>query len=90
MATTAHGTLTADQVETVTVEPGRNGVVVVNRNQSGVIWVRLDGQDPQPEGAGSYAVFAVREFFLGRDFAYKPLDLRMLTDEDRPYTVEAY
>lgn len=90
MAKTAHGSLTANQITTVDIEAGRDGIVVVNRNQEGVIWVRIDGTDPQIEGADSYAVFGVREFPLGRSKAYKSVQVRLLSDEPRAYTVEAY
>lgn len=91
VAATAHGTLTANEVKTVSVTAGRaGGVVVVNRNQQGVIWVRLDGISPVAEGAGSYAVFGAREFLLGRGAAFKQSNVSLLSDADRAYTVEGF
>jgi hypothetical protein len=90
MATTSHGALTANTVKQIELESGRGGIVVVNRTQEGIIWVRIDGQDPVPEGAGTYAVFGAREFPLTRNQQNYPIDVRMITDEDRAYTVEAF
>jgi hypothetical protein len=90
MAATDHGTLTADEIKTVTVTAGREGVVIVNRTQTGVIWVRIDGEDPAEEAADSYAVFGVREFPLSRTKAGLPMTIKMLSNADKTYTVEAY
>jgi hypothetical protein len=90
MAATAHGGLTANTVKSVLVECGRNGIVVVNRAQRGVIWVRIDGVDPVPETPGTYAVLGAREFDLTRSDTYYPLDVRMVADTELTYTVEAY
>lgn len=91
MAHTAHGVLTADQVTTVDIEAGRSGgIVVVNRNQEGVIWVRIDGVNPQVEGADSYAVFGAREFDLGRRQREQTTAVKLLSDADRSYTVEGF
>jgi hypothetical protein len=88
MAATSHGTLAANTVKTVTVEPGWNGIEVVNRDMTGVIWVRLDGQNPTIEGADSYAVFGARSFPLRRG-ASGSVTVRMISDAARKYTVEA-
>jgi len=91
MATTAHGTLNANEVASVAVESGRGGIVIVNRQQSGVIWVRLDGVDPQPEQPDTFAVYGAREFPVqSRRNQVIELDVRMLTDEAKQYSVEAY
>jgi hypothetical protein len=91
MAHTAHGVLTAGQVTTVDVEAGRSGgIVVVNRDQAGVIWVRLDGVNPQVEGVDSYAVFGAREFQLGRRQVEQSTSVKLLSDADRAYTVEGF
>lgn len=91
VAATAHGTLTANQVKTVSVTAGRNGgVVVVNRNQEGVIWVRMDGIAPAIEGAGSYAVFGTHEFDLGYRKMSQQVNVSMVSDANRTYTVEGY
>lgn len=87
MASTAHGTLTANTVKTVTVDPGWAGIVVVNRSMTGVIWVRLDGTNPAIEAADSYAVFGARSFRLGKRNA--PVTVKMLSADALKYTVEA-
>jgi hypothetical protein len=90
MAATAHGGLTADTIATVQVEAGRNGIVIVNRAQEGVIWVRIDGQDPMAEAPGTYAVFGAREFNLSRNQALGGITVKMITDAERTYSVEAF
>lgn len=91
MATTAHGTLEPNVVATVVVESGRGGIVIVNRQQSGVIWVRLDGVDPVAEGAGTFAVFGARDFGVQvRSGQVKAFEVRMLSDVAVQYSVEAY
>lgn len=91
MAATAHGTLTASTVKSVSVESGRGGVVIVNRQQTGVIWVRLDGVDPVAEGPGTFAVFATREFPASlRTRQVVAVEVRMLADAALKYSVEAY
>lgn len=90
MASTAHGVLTAGQTTSIDINAGREGIVIVNRAQQGVIWVRIDGEDPEPEGDDTYAVFGVREFPLTRRQALNPITVKMLSEADRAYTVEAY
>lgn len=90
MTATAHGSLTANTVKTVQIDSGRGGIVIVNRDQQGIIWVRIDGVDPQPETAGTYAVFGAREFALTRNQQAVPIDVRMVSDVTRKYSVEAY
>lgn len=90
MAKTAHGALTADQITTIEVEAGPTGVVVVNRALEGVIWVRIDGEDPVVEGADTYAVFGAREFAVGRRRSLSAITVKLLSDADRGYTVEGF
>lgn len=87
MPSTTHGTLTPNVVATATVDPGWIGIVVVNRTGSGVIWVRIDGQDPAPMGENSYAVLGVRSFMLRR--RNQPVTVRMIAGTALDYTVEA-
>lgn len=90
MASTQHGTLTADAVTTVTLRPGEEGIVVVNRDLAGAIWVRIDGQDPQIGGADSYVVLGAREFPLSRMTIQKQtITIKLISDSDRSFTVEA-
>jgi hypothetical protein len=90
MADTAHGTLTANVVTSLFVESGRGGVVIVNRDQAGTIWVRIDGADPVPEAADTYAVFGSRQFPQQRNSQETNINVRLISDTARKYTVEAY
>lgn len=87
---TAHGTLTAGSVTTVTIIPGEEGIVVVNRDLDGEIWVRLDNQDPAVGQNGSYVVIGAREFPMSRPDVRKGFtNVRLISDADRTYSVEA-
>ncbi len=86
MAATAHGTLTPDEVEAVTIEVNRFGFEVVNRTLSGAIWVRFDGVDPEVAGADSYVVLGARRFpFSG---SAKTIEVRLLSTDELDYSVE--
>lgn len=90
MASTAHGALTANTVASVTITPGSDGIVVVNRDQAGAIWVRIDGVDPTINGANSYIVLGAREFPIEwRNRTPGDVTVRMLSDQSRTYSVEA-
>lgn len=87
---TAHGTLTAGSVTTVTIVPGEEGIVVVNRDLDGELWVRLDNQDPAVGQAGSYVVIGARVFPMARPDVRKGItNVRLIADADRAYSVEA-
>lgn len=86
MAATAHGTLTANQVETVYIDVGYSGFEVINRTRSGVIWVRYDGEDPAPGAAGSFTVLGARSFPTWRRGS---IEVRLISDDARDYSVEA-
>jgi hypothetical protein len=62
MAYAASGTLTGGAVTTVTVTATADGVEVINRTQTGEIWVRLDGTDPTVAGADCFVVLGARLF----------------------------
>lgn len=62
MANAKSGTLTANAVTSITVSADGLGIQVVNRTQTGVIWVRLDGVDPVAAADSNYAVLGVRHF----------------------------
>jgi hypothetical protein len=90
VASTAHGTLTANVVASVPVAPGSAGIVVVNRDQTGSIWVRIDGTDPSIGGAGSYVVLGAREFPMTRKQVQAgTVTVKMISSAARAYTVEA-
>jgi hypothetical protein len=91
MARAVHGTLAPNVVATENIEIGRGGIVVVNRAQTGVIWVRIDGIDPVPEADDTYAVFGAREFpsqLWTRHLIV--IEVRLISDEALAYSVEAY
>ena len=90
MARTAHGTLAANVVTSVTVDSGWGRIVVINRQQSGVIWVRLDGIDPVPEGPDTFAVFGAREFTHRPNTQRSTFEVLMFSDNIREYSVEAF
>lgn len=87
MAATVHGTLTADEVTTVMVHPGSAGIEVINRDLTGVIWVRVDGVDPVPMGAGTFAVLGSRTFPLRR--RGQAVAVKLVAEVDRAFSVEA-
>lgn len=90
MASTAHGTLTANTVTSVSITPGSGGVVVVNRDQAGAIWVRIDGQDPALFGNNSYVVLGARDFPMSRAQRQRgDVVVKLLSDTARTYSVEA-
>lgn len=87
---TAHGTLTAGTVTTVSIVPGEEGVVIVNRDLDGEIWVRLDNVDPAVGQDGSYVVIGAREFPMARREILKgQTNVRMISDASRAFSVEA-
>jgi hypothetical protein len=85
MARAAHGTLTPGQVAQVTISAGWAGIEIVNRSLHGTIWVRFDGQDPQPEGEDSFCVLGARSFLLRGN----GITVRLLSDEALKFSVEA-
>lgn len=90
MASTAHGTLEAGTVTTVKIRPGEEGIVVLNRDLTGTIWVRIDGQDPGVGAADSYVVIGAREFPMSRTAVRKgEVTVTLLSDAARSYSVEA-
>lgn len=86
MPNSEHGTITAGQVTTVTVDANYTGVEVVNRDLTGEIWVRLDGQDPAPRTAGSFVVLGARKFPHGGLLG--PAEVRLTSEVDRNFSVE--
>ena len=81
------GTLTQAQVEDVEITDAHpDGITVINRSQTGAIWVRLDGPDPEVEGDNSHPVLGVRYFPAPR--AQQAVTVKLLSDEALDYTVE--
>jgi hypothetical protein len=85
MAATAHGTLTADAVSTVTIRPGRNGIEVINRSLTGTLWVRVDGGTPTVAGADTYAVLGARSFSPKRP----TMTVKLISADALDFSVEA-
>jgi hypothetical protein len=84
----AHGALTANQITEVVVRPGPDGLDVVNRSQTGVIWVTIDGSDPAPLASNSFACIGVRTFAM-RVRHQDDVTVKMIADSALNYTVEA-
>jgi hypothetical protein len=90
MAKTTHGTLSANSVASVSITPGYEGIVVVNRTLSGEIWVRIDGVDPGVGADGSYVVIGAREFPMSlSDVRKGTINVRLVSDAVRQFSVEA-
>lgn len=90
MASTAPGVLTANEVTVVTLAPGFGGLVVVNRSQSGEIWVTINGDEPEVAGEGSYCVLGARDFPLTRyRLQQGPVTVKLISSEALAFTVEA-
>jgi hypothetical protein len=86
VAATAHGTLTANTVTSVTVTADTDGLQVVNRSKTGAIWVRIDGGTPAVAGADSFVVLGVRSFSIRIKGA---LTVKLISDDALDYSVEA-
>ena len=84
MANAKSGTLVASTVSTVTVSADGRGIQVVNRTQTGVIWVRLDGVDPAAAADENFAVLGVRHFPTRTG----SIEVRMISADALAYTVE--
>lgn len=84
MANAKSGTLTISTVATVTVTADGNGIQIVNRSQTGTIWVRLDGVDPVAAADDNYAVLGVRHFPTRTG----AISVRLLSTAALDYSVE--
>ncbi len=90
MPSTSHGVLTANQVSTLTIDPGIGGLVIVNRSLEGAIWARIDGQNPVAGAPDSYVILGAREFPLSRRVLQAgAVTVKLISDSARAYTVEA-
>lgn len=84
MANSKSGTLTGSVVTTVTVIADGLGIQVVNRSQTGTIWVRLDGVDPVAAADDTYAVLGARHFVTHTG----AVQVRLLSTAALDYSVE--
>lgn len=91
--TVAHAksaTLTISTVDRVTVTdayPG--GIEVINRSQSGTIWVRFDGVDPTVGGDNCHPVLGARFFENPWADRAENIQVRLISDAALAYTVES-
>lgn len=85
MAIAKSGTLTANTVKTETVSTDYQGIVVVNRDQTGEIWVRIDGTDPTVGGADCFVVLGARQFATEGSGS---ITVKMISTSAIRYTVE--
>lgn len=96
------GTLTASAVASVDIttltryvgidwDGISDGIWVINRSQSGQIWVRLDGEDPTVAGDDCYVVLGARFFpnpkARGGD-AGEAVTVKLISSAALDYTVE--
>jgi len=84
--TAQSGTLTANVTTTVNITDAYPAVLVVNRSQTGTIWVRLDGVNPTVAGANCRPVLGARSF--GINPYERPTSVRLIADTALDYTVE--
>ena len=82
-----NGTLTASTVATVTVSDAFPGINIVNRSQTGTIWVTLDGSTPTVAGANCYPVLGVRYFNVAGPHA-TAVTVKLISSSALDYTVE--
>jgi hypothetical protein len=83
------GTLTAGgPATTVVVGMIRDGVTVINRSQTGELWVRLDGQDPTVAGDDCFVVLGARTF-TPPDIDWA-MEIRMISSQALNYSVESH
>lgn len=60
MARISHGTLTANAVTSVTLDPCNSQVTIINRTRSGEIYFTVDGTDPTIGGNNSFVCLGTR------------------------------
>ncbi len=90
MPAASHGVLTPDQITSVQVDAGPDGVVVVNRSLTGTIWVTVDGSDPDDSAANSFSVLGARDFQFSRYRRQSgPIVVKLIAGEALAYSVEA-
>lgn len=90
MALTHPGTLTADQAVTVEIDNHGGWVEVVNRSQTGEIWVRVDGEDATVAGEDCYLVLGSRRLAVPVAVTlYQAAAVSLIASDALDYTVEA-
>lgn len=87
MPMSAHGSLTANQIAQAVITPGPDGLDVVNRSQTSVIWCTIDGSDPVIAGAGTFACIGVRTFAMSTAHQ-RTVTVKMIADTGLNYSVE--
>lgn len=89
MAVSEHGTLTANVVKTVSITdawPG--GIEVINRSQTGEIYVTLDGTTPTVGGADTFVVLGSRYFGNDR-IGDDTVTVKLISSAALAYSVES-
>lgn len=83
------GTLTPDEVATVTItDCESDGIEIINRSQNGTIWYRIDGENPVIEGEGSHPVLGSRRIDNPWALNAHTVEIRLISDSALAYTVE--
>lgn len=66
-----------------------DGIYVVNRSQTGQIWVRLDGTDPTVAGDDCFVVLGARYFPNPWSAAAENVTVKLISNAALDYTVES-
>lgn len=90
MARSVSGTLTEDQVEEVTLTGVTGaGIEIINRSQTGTIWYRCDGGDPEPGADNSHPVLGSRRVDNPFGLRAGTVVVKLISDAALDFTVEA-
>lgn len=82
------GTLTPNTVASVPITDAYpDGLWVINRSQTGEIWVRLDGQNPTVAGDDCFVVLGAR-YFPATTIGREAVTVRLISTLALTYTVE--
>ena len=81
------GTLAPNVVTSVVVGSGYPGVTVLNRSQTGEIWVRLDGTDPVVAADDTFVVLGARYFDTSLPHV-SPVTVKLISIAALNYSVE--
>lgn len=90
MARSVSGTLTPDEVTTVTLTGvGAEGIEIINRSQTGTIWYRVDGGTPAVGGDNSHPVLGARRVDNPYSVDAKSVVVKLISADALDYTIEA-
>jgi hypothetical protein len=92
MNKSAHGTLVANTVTTVSLTeagwPVAASILVINVSGGTPIYVRMDGTDPAVKGADSRVVIDFRSFASNEDGNANATDVRLISAAAVDYSIE--